>query len=128
MATISFSKPNDGRSGLQKQKPRSMDITRTWIPKDGPMGYFAHDRYGPLPLVCLASATEGHIEQMSDENRFQLRGSTEWEVNEAMEKLDGLASVMVSLELKSYDVTHILNSTEFHRYALLCNHGTRISD
>lgn len=61
--------------------------------------YFAHDRYGLLPLVCLATATEGHIEKMGDETCIQLRGSAEWEMNETMEKVDGLASVMVSLTL-----------------------------
>ncbi|KAJ5660416.1 hypothetical protein N7507_006867 [Penicillium longicatenatum] len=108
MATKSSSKPNDGRSGLQEQKSRSMDVSRTWIPKNGLLGYFAHDRYGLLPLVCLATATEGHIEQLSDENRIQLLGSTEWEVNEAMEKLNGLASVMAdSLGYRVEDYTAV---------------------
>ncbi|KAJ5630410.1 uncharacterized protein N7484_010510 [Penicillium longicatenatum] len=108
MATKSSSKPNDGRSGLQEQKSRSMDVSRTWIPKNGLLGYFAHDRYGLLPLVCLATATEGHIEQLSDENRIQLRSSTEWEVNEAMEKLNGLALVMAgSLGYRVEDYTAV---------------------
>ncbi|KAJ5887287.1 hypothetical protein N7504_011334 [Penicillium tannophilum] len=33
---------------------------------------------------------------MGDETCIQLRGSAEWEMNETMEKVDGLASVMLT--------------------------------
>ena len=112
MATNPPSKPCDGSSEkvcVPHEKSRSMDITRTWNPKGGSQGYFAHDRNGLLPLVCLATGTKSRMEKLGDEIRIQLQGSAEWEVNEAMQKLDGLASVMVSLTLRPYIIMHMAN-------------------
>lgn len=113
---------------MPREKSSSMDITRIWNPKGGSQGYFAHDRYRLLPLVCLATGTKSRIEKIGDETRIQLQGSAEWEVNETMQKLDGLASVMVSLTLRPYIIMHMANQTELNRCALSCNYGTRISD
>lgn len=131
MATESTSKFCEGHSekvDMPDKQSRPMDITRTWAPKDGCLGYFAHDRYGLLPLVCLATATTGRIEKMGDETCIQLRGYVEWDVNEAMKRLDGLTSIMVSLIIKFYIVTHIADPSELNRRALSCNYGTRTSE
>ncbi|KAJ5641431.1 hypothetical protein N7490_005431 [Penicillium lividum] len=91
--------PSDGPSavygdiGIMGEQKPPKDFTQTWTPARS-LGYFAHDRYGLLSLVSLATNTGIRIEGLGDNTHIQIRATTEWQIQEAMEKLNKLAVVM----------------------------------